>query len=74
MTRPIILATNDAAEFVGVSRSRLRELIVARGFIPAKVGQKNIKFFKKSDLDKIRREERKPGRPPKNKKAKHDNC
>ena len=69
MTRPQLLQGKAAADYVGVKPSWFRTLCRLRGLTPAKAGPNNGKLYKKSDLDRLRRENRHPGRP-KTRKAK----
>ena len=56
------LTTQQAAEKLGVTVSRVRQLVLA-GRLPAEKFGRDL-VIKESDLKRV--EDRKPGRPPKN--------
>lgn len=60
-----LLSTVEAAEIVGVTDSRIRQLILAKKLPAVKIGNTNL--IKKQDLKLL--ENRKHGRPKKEKVA-----
>ena len=63
MSKSNLLSVSEAAEKLGISRWRINQLINEERLPAQKVGRAYV--IKESDLKLV--EDRKPGRPPKNK-------